>query len=195
VELDRARTYSMQHTFRAGGALVLDAIDDVESKGLAFGTVVPASPIRLRIQERRKVGDFFMGPWPVKIVSPRFVEVLRAGDFSGWTTFPIGVIGRLSEELREHRGLAVTGRSGPPDRSREERVVLPPPVPNGEAMPHRLGLHPQDWDGSDLFVPEGTTHICVSERVRDAVARARLTGVEFTRLTEYVRADLDALDE
>jgi hypothetical protein len=141
VHLDRARTYSMSNTFRAGGTLVLDAVDDIDSEGLAFGAVVPSSPVRLRIQSRRKVGDFFLGPWPVQIVSLRFVEALEKGGFSGWTTFPVEVIGPLSEELRDHRGLTVTGRSGPPDRSREECVLLPPPVPHGAAMPHRLGYY------------------------------------------------------
>lgn len=194
MELDPSRAYTMANSFRAGGSLVLDPVDDIDSEALALGAITPAEPVRMRIQRRRKVGDLVMGPTPLDVVSARFVQLLERGGFTGWRTFPVEVVGPLTDELRDHRGFVVTGRSGPLDRARSERVSMPPHGPGLPEWPARRGLYPTDWDGSDVFTPTGTWHTCVTQGVRDAVTAARLVGVEFTRLTEWAVAVVEDED-
>ena len=66
------------------------------------------------------------------------------------------------------------------------RLSASRPVPRGEALPHRIGIRfwPETWDGSDVFVPEASGFVFVTERVRDALTRAKAKNVEFKRITE-----------
>jgi hypothetical protein len=43
------------------------------------------------------------------------------------------------------------------------------------------------WDGSDLFVPEGTIALCVTSRVREALIWAGVSGAHFERMSEVLR--------
>jgi hypothetical protein len=65
-------------------------------------------------------------------------------------------------------------------------MVLPPPVPQGEAMPHRTGIRfwPETWDGSDVFMPEHSGWVLVTQEVRDALIAAKITGIDVNRITE-----------
>lgn len=80
----------------------------------------------------------------------------------------------------------MTGRCGPIDDELSPVMVLPPPVPQGEAMPHRIGIRfwPETWDGSDVFSPEGSGWVLVTRDVRDALTDAKITGIELRRITE-----------
>jgi hypothetical protein len=119
-------------------------------------------------------------------ISPRAVDTLEAHRLTGWTTYAITAVGRMAEDLAGYRGLAVTGRSGQIDQTLSQRVVRPGPA--GRPAPHLLGLFPRpgSWDGSDLFVPEGSLWICMSDGVRDALQAVGVVGVRFTRMTEVL---------
>lgn len=121
------------------------------------------------------------------LVSNRAIEVFRENAFTGWSTYPVLARGKDDEELDGYHGLAVTGRCGRIDKSMSERVWRDPPSPQGNRYQTWLGLyfHPDSWDGSDIFGPEGTTFMFVAERVKEATEKARLTNFSFTRLTEF----------
>jgi hypothetical protein len=183
-ELDTSAAYLLRRDFRRGGALTLVLVDDsLPFEALARGDVVPEEPVALRVQEARVLGDFaataFVGLYTI---SPRLVRA--CAGFSGWATFPIRVEGPMADSLEGYRGLAVTGRCGPIDESLSTRVVRP--GPDGRPAPHRLGLHPRPglWDGSDLFVPEHSLRVCVTEPVRDVLLALGAVGVEFERMSE-----------
>ena len=42
-----------------------------------------------------------------------------------------------------------------------------------------------EWDGSDLFSPQGAYTVIVTEAVRDAMTAAGLTNVAFIPVVEY----------
>ena len=89
-----------------------------------------------------------------------------------------------------YQGLSITGRCGRVEWEKSERVIVPPPVPEGRISAGWRGLYfsPATWDGSDLFVPDdGSTYVIVTAAVRAAIEDARLTNLEFTRLTEFQR--------
>jgi hypothetical protein len=118
------------------------------------------------------------------LVSDRFVGVLEG--FSGWQTYPVEIYTERGKAVQGYHGLAITGRCGPIDDELSPVMVLPPAVPHGEAMPHRIGIRfwPETWDGSDLFIPEGRGWVLVTQEVHDALSAAKITGIELDRITE-----------
>lgn len=132
------------------------------------------------------------------LISEKFRSVLQDSGFTGWATFPVAVVVDGSP-LPGYHGLAVTGRCGAIDDDLSERVIVPPPVPGGAAMPHLRGLcwSPESWDGSDLFMAENYSGVFVVERVKQALEAAEITNVAFERLSEVERmwtADGNLLD-
>lgn len=121
---------------------------------------------------------------PLKLISDRVVEVLRS--FSGWSTYPVEVYGKKGERIPGYHGLSITGRCGPIDDSRSQPRIRPPASPAGRATREWIGLYfdPATWDGSDLFLPRGSGGTFVTEAVKTALERARITNVQFTPLTE-----------
>jgi hypothetical protein len=111
---------------------------------------------------------------------------LREHDFTGWTTYPVELYDKAGQAVPGYHGLAVTGRTGPIDPDLSPVMTVPPPVPEGKAMPHRIGhrFWPETWDGSDLFSPEGTMLVLGVQEVRDALVEAKVTNVESRRITE-----------
>jgi hypothetical protein len=59
-------------------------------------------------------------------------------------------------------------------------------------MPALRGLYfdEETWDGSDLFLLEGTRLLLVTDKVRGAVEAAGLSGFEFVPADEVVTPDL-----
>jgi hypothetical protein len=45
---------------------------------------------------------------------------------------------------------------------------------------------PASWDGADVFVPEGTRAVCVTDRVRWALAAAGATNLCFVPLSHHL---------
>lgn len=168
---------------RSGG-LTYDASRLVRSE------VRPSTPVEFAHVEGDTVCDVVGTTYPaLTIVSDKFVDVLLEHGFSGWTTFPVGVQQQDGTQLQGLSGLAVNGRCGPIDDSLSQRITLPPPVAGGRSAPGLLGLcfKPESWDGSALFVAEGSTSVFVTEPVKDALERARITNVAFHRLSDIER--------
>ena len=57
--------------------------------------------------------------------------------------------------------------------------------PGGPA-PHLLGFFPRrgTWDGGDLFRPDESPVLCVTEPVRDMLVALGVVGVVFERMSE-----------
>src|ERR671937_671233 len=60
-----------------------------------------------------------------------------------------------------------------------QRAILPPEALGGEAVPAYRGycVDPTTWDGSDVFLPDGTTLLLAVERVANALREFHLTNV------------------
>ena len=162
-----------------------EEIDDV---AILRGEIRPPKPLVFEYMKgasgstpRDFVSTSLVSP---RLISDRVVSVLR--DFSGWSTFPVEVYGKKGERIPGYHGLVVTGRCGPIDDSRSRPVVEPPARPQGRPTRMWIGLYfdPRTWDGSDLFLPEGWASIFVTEAVKKALEKAKITNVMFTRLTE-----------
>lgn len=174
--------------------LHLDPCTDIDLFAVKEGLLLPRSPVPFRRDVGNRVVDLLHTTMAVlEIVSPRVLRVLEEIHATGWHAVPVTVVDYRDAPVEGHAILAVTGRSGPLDWSRARRAVRPPPVPTGEATPIRVGpgLDPARWDGSDVFMPEGTLLVCVTQRVRDALESAGVTGFEFRPLSEEECAEYE----
>jgi hypothetical protein len=118
------------------------------------------------------------------LMSERVVQVLRDGGFTGWDVIPVELRGKRGERLPTYYFLTVHGRCGPIDKSRSE--IFQKEYPAG-LFPRLRGLYfdPASWDGSDIFLPEGTGFKLVAAPVRRALMRAKVRNVWFERLDKF----------
>ncbi|MCK6501993.1 hypothetical protein L6R53_01075 [Myxococcota bacterium] len=147
------------------------------------GMRTPSTPIVFDHSGGSRAVDFIHGSTvALGFMSPRMIEVLRSHGFTGWQTWPAEVHGKDGVLLPGYQGLAVTGRCGGKDFSRltREDVIRPRVMVRYRATVFDL----ERWNGHDFFAPDGTLFIFVTRRVRDALLRARLKGLELTPLTE-----------
>jgi hypothetical protein len=186
VEFDYTGFYALGESF-ARGAFRVHALGEIpDPYALTRAEIEPESPLRFHHDQGSRLKDYIGTTWAVlHIVSERFVGALEG--FSGWRTYPVEIYGERGELIPNYHGLAVSGRCGPIDEDLSPVMVVPPPVPEGEAMPHRIGLRfwPETWDGSDLFCPDdGSAWTLFTQEVRDALVAAKVTGVDLDRITE-----------
>lgn len=147
-------------------------------------------PLRFRRGQGSKVYDVLATTWIVPfLLSPKVVEVLRKGGFTGWDVHSARIELKDGKRVDDHEALMVSGRSGPVDDALSETVTLPPPVPEGNEVPGLRGLRfdPSSWDGSDIFTPETTTFVMVTDAVREALEAVSPTNLRLERITEIER--------
>ena len=153
------------------------------------GETIPPEPIILDVTSGKRVLDLIgTGHAGIYLVSPKFISVLQTSGFSGWRGLESVVRQSGEPILPGYRLLTITGRSGPIEDGRSERLLIPSPTA-GSAVGGWRGIlfDPATWDGSDLFLPANTAHTIVLDRVRDALLRVGITGAEFERITDIER--------
>lgn len=188
------RLYDLREEFECDGAFRGAPEDGVIADPFALlGNVEkPTRPIRFdyHCSGGESVCDvIWTGFVAVVLLSDPLVDVLRGEAFSGWTTYPAEVYDKRSKKLPKYHGLAVTGRAGPIDNTRSERVWRGPYFPGGPKVEQYVGLYFQydRWDGSDIFLPEGSGWIVVTERVKDVLDSLDIPNIKLVRLTTLER--------
>jgi hypothetical protein len=95
-----------------------------------------------------------------------------------------------TREIEGYQGLSALGRCGP---VHHDAALLQPMAPGGEPVEGWRGLlfDPETWDGSDIFSPEGTAHLIVSQSVKHALEEAQASNWLLVALPawEMVSAD------
>ena len=187
MTFDYRRFYALGERFARGTFRVhaLGELPGGDPLALTRGQINPKEPVCFHHDEGSRLKDHIGTTWALlHLVSDRFLGVLDG--FSGWRVYPVEVYDKDGELVPGYHGLAVNGRCGPIDDDLSPVMVLPPPVPQGEAMPHRIGIRfwPETWDGSDVFMPEGSGWVLVRQEVRDALTAAKITGIDLYRITE-----------
>jgi hypothetical protein len=191
VEVDFDRIYHVGEGFKRGAFRVRsDAVDDPFA--LTRAETRPRKPIPFVHVEGRRLYDYVGTTWAaLKLVSERVIEALEG--FSGWRTYAVEIRDRNGTIVPGYRGLAVTGRCGAIDPKLSEVKVLPPPVPEGEAGPYRIGwfFHSETWDGSDVFVAGHWAAVFITEPVRDALVAAKVTNMVFEPISRIETPVID----
>lgn len=168
-------------------ALRFDAASDIDARGLLLGTLQPKQAIEFKREKGHKAFDLMGETYGMlRLISPAFRDVLTSSGFSGWTTFPVH-LDADGLDLAGFAGLSVTGRSGVIDRSRSTIVERLGRGDTRSVLYAEVGLFPEEdtWDGSDLFIPSGTSVLCVLPRVKDALSDAGITNVRFISNETY----------
>lgn len=186
-QLDFNHIYIMSYIFPRGGTLHFEPVGDIEDPlKLLLGEVKPGRPIEFRRYSGSKPKDIMGATYAaILLVSDRFIDALVEVKATGWGTYPVRLYDKTGSELPGFHGLAVYGRAGPIDRTKSRIELIPPPVPQGQAMYAEIGMYfdPESWDGSDIFIPEGTAAVCVVERVKQALEQRKLTNIYFEPLS------------
>jgi hypothetical protein len=155
---------------------------------LFLGKYVPDEPIVCKRDIGSRAVDFVSSTYACNVfMSQRFVDVLRAAETTGWGTYPVEVYGKDGQFMEGYHGLSILGRCGPVDFAKGRLEFRPPRVPNGKPYKVRVGF-PFDLatlDGSDFFSPEGTYYIVVTQKARDALVSAKLTGLRIVPASEF----------
>jgi hypothetical protein len=171
-------------------ALRVDTVDAaLDAHALTRGEAVPEAPLAFVRSEGALPLDIVGTTWAVLLlVSDDFLRVLTTNAFTGWRSYPVQ-IRAFEKEVVGFHGLAITGRSATPDWSRSPVVDRLPFVPGGQPYETRVGIFITDnlWDGSDMFLPEGTSLVIVRQRVADALREARVSNVLLRRLDTFQR--------
>jgi hypothetical protein len=167
---------------------VLSRLSVEQAFAAVRGELEVTAPIELRWFMGRRVSRDFIWTAIVapKIVSDRVLSVLTSNRFTGWSTYPVAVIGPKGERITGYHGLAVHGRCGRLQDERSVEVVKPGPV--GDLITVRRGRYFDEsaWDGSDIFVPMGdVAFVFVVCGVYEQLRAAGVKGAAF------IRADLN----
>jgi hypothetical protein len=178
------RFFVLQEGFLRGALRVAPVGKVREPGALTRGERTARKPVRFKPDEGSRPLDLVGATWPVlTIVSRHVISVLESERFAGWATYPIELDG---VDADAYHGLAVHGRCGEIDNSLTPKTMLPPPVPEGEAVPGRIGLlfEHGSWHGSDLFCSSEGTAIFVT---RDVLIAAKVKNLHFECVTDVER--------
>jgi hypothetical protein len=193
MPMDFDKIYSLGEQFNRR-ALRARPVGDALTKHreLSTGVWQPEQPVVLRQADKGgSTPKDLVGTESVdiKLFSDRAIDVLRNGHFTGWKTYPVELFDRNGRRIPGYRGLAVSGRSGPIDPKRSaqfERISKLNPRRTIQVW-RGLLFDPSSCDGSDMFQPMGTAFMLVTEPVKDAFEKAKITNVRFQKITEMER--------
>jgi hypothetical protein len=187
MDINLSKLYEMTEAFKRGA--FRPDVPDYENMGRDLlreyhrAQRQPLKPLQLSWAEGSRLVDY-TGTAAVlpDVISQRFADVLNASGATGWSTYPVELHGKSAELIEGYYGLAVTGRCGPllGERSRLEMRV----GPSGKSITYKVGFYFDEatWDGSDVFTPNDTAFVFVSDKVKRALEKAKITNVAFTSL-------------
>ncbi|CAN5436611.1 hypothetical protein BH10BAC6_BH10BAC6_12500 [soil metagenome] len=164
--------YIMHSEPQVGIKSGIHPMEEYDEIALAKGEYVPSNqpwPVSCGKGTRWKDVVKFTNPFNIA-VSAAFKKVLDDNGFSGWKAIELDI---LDDPDRGYFCLQVVGRSGPVDRPEVAGYV------DGMKFDH------QTWDGSDIFIPDGTVTILCTKRVRDAFVSTKLTKLSFVDINEH----------
>lgn len=120
-----------------------------------------------------------LAPFPY-ILSERVMNLLRENNITGWESTPVRIDGQ--DELK-YEVLMIKGRCGDFDYSKSNVIWKQFP---GGLFPWIRGLYfdLDTWDGSDMFVPNGTAHLIVTKKVKQLLTKNKVKNLKFTRISE-----------
>jgi len=189
VDLEISHTWVLRSGGSRGALHVTTRRDLSYSQSMALlrGESTPTSPVVLGYHSGSKARDFVSCSLvAIRVISSRVATLFADAGFTGWCTFPITLSHKDGMPIEGYAGLSVTGSCGPIDNSKSRLEWFDAPCEGGQRHRRRLGLFPEpdSWDGSDLFVAEGTATIFVVDAVKRALEKAKITNIKFERAVD-----------
>ncbi len=151
-------------------------------------------PVKFIVQSAPSgANDFVEGSLiTARLISKRMLSLLKHYRLTGWSTYPVELFSGGKRLRRSYYGLSVTGRCGPIDWSRRERIRINSLVHKGERMQIWQGLpfDENSWDGSDFFVTRGEdAFLFVTRHAKLVLQSERITNIVFFNPDTFETAD------
>ena len=117
-------------------------------------------------------------------VSEKVVDVLSSNNITGWKTYPVEVYDRNENYIGGYYGFTITGRCLALKPSLAEPYVKQ--YPGGPYNTYKGNpLNLDYWDGSDIFLLQGTTFQFVSKKVKNIIKKNKLTNICLEDIAEF----------
>jgi hypothetical protein len=176
------------HDYAYRGKVPIEELKGLGLVAVFTGKIKPVFPIIVRYAMGGKLpGDVI---WTTGVISPMISEKVKSifenEGFRGWSTYPVEVFSKSGDYIHGYYGLSFTGHCGKIDYSKSKREWRPAPTPKGKPTEVYIGEYfdQLQWDGSDFFCPDNTLCKFVLEPVMQALIKAKIKNLRFTRLTE-----------
>lgn len=114
------------------------------------------------------------------LISNRFKTILKESRITGWESYPILLFDKKGNQIEGYNGFSITGRAG------KMQQFDQPPLEYGysaDSVGYYFDI--ETWDGSDLFITEGTLHIIATGRFIKILIENKITACDYCRLTDY----------
>jgi hypothetical protein len=120
----------------------------------------------------------------LNLVSKKVIELFESNAISGWSSIPVRINGY---EGSDYYILTVTGRCSEIDYGKSEPFIMAPFTPTGRPFEAKIGLYfdLNSWDGSDVFTPEKSTFMFVTEKVKKLLVKNKVTNIIIENITKY----------
>lgn len=186
--------YMFSNALRRTALHLRPVAPDIDDGAIVRAHITPKEPVVFEHSSCSRPMDLAGTELPgMNLLSSRAIDLMREHGFTGWRTYAVEVTGKNKEAVEGYHGLQVYGRCGPIDDSKSRQVWREPVVEGGPRFQVWLGHYfdVDTWDGSDFFMPAevgGRENLLmyVTERVKIAFEKAKLTNVEFEPATEGV---------
>jgi hypothetical protein len=127
----------------------------------------------------------FTGLVANQLISKRVSDALVEANVTGWDAEPMVLMdGR--KEVPNYALLVIVGRSGPLDHSKcPIEVEIFPATGRQVHMQHGLFFDPESWDGSNLFVPDGSSFLIADAQAKSLIESLGIPTVTFRDIADF----------
>ncbi|GMO62124.1 MAG: hypothetical protein Ta2A_08560 [Treponemataceae bacterium] len=170
------------------GALNVSSISGISRTSDPYAILrhefIPQSPIVWKRNTGSKPKDCISTSWAVlNLFSDSVFNLFEKCCFTGWDTYQCVVYGKNDELISGYKGLSVTGACGKLAGNLRRKEIRYNPAGKRYVIFTGLYFDLKTWDGCDFFTPKKSGYIFVTERVKEAVEKAKFTNIEFRNIT------------
>jgi hypothetical protein len=141
---------------------------EYDSWALKVGGIHPPSPFAAKVNEGKKFYDVVcLQDVHNFAFSDRIHTLLIHEGITGWRSYPLVIEGH---EEKKYWGIQVLGKAGPIYRPQKGFV-------------EGIDFDRSTWDGSDMFILEGTASTLVTERLRDLLVKHKTSNLQLDEIS------------
>ena len=144
-----------------------------------YGEIEMSEPVVFKYYMGSKIFDLIETGWAsLYLISDRIFDAFEENNITGWKKYCAEVYDKKGEPINGYSVLSVTGRCGPIDDDKSELIWKDPPVPEGSRYQVRMGMYfdISTWDNSDIFIPENSLAIVVTEKVKEVLDNLKVSN-------------------
>jgi hypothetical protein len=111
---------------------------------------------------------------------------LNDAGITGFNLYPVVLKDKQKEDVEGYSGVSIVGRAGKVDFKKSE-VIKEQPEGWPKVIERLKGMYfgLEEWDGSDIFLAEGSLYVFCTKKFVDAVSKLKGHNFEFTPVSEY----------